>query len=185
MSSAIEKTRQIEPLPLAGAEQKALREVWGNTLVELAADYPDLVVLDGDLANSTRADIFAAACPDRFFEMGIAEQNMVGVAAGMATLGALWSGSAAGQAFAQAATSTYESSWLPWAGALVAVGCGVGLLLGWWMARWILLFWMAYGAVESLALLDEPHVNLPVLGAYAAIAVLLFLPPSNEWLSKA
>ena len=80
-------TRRLEPLPLAGAEQKALREVWGQTLVELAADYPDLVVLDGDLANSTRADIFAAAVPDRFFEMGIAEQNMVGVAAGMATLG--------------------------------------------------------------------------------------------------
>ena len=48
MSSAIEKTRQVEPLPLAGAEQKALREVWGNTLVELSADYPNLVVLDGD-----------------------------------------------------------------------------------------------------------------------------------------
>ena len=44
-------------------------------------------MLDGDLANSTRADIFAAAVPDRFFEMGIAEQNMVGVAAGLATLG--------------------------------------------------------------------------------------------------
>ena len=53
----------------------------------MAAEYLDLVVLDGDLANSTRADIFAAAVPDRFFEMGIAEQNMVGVAAGMATLG--------------------------------------------------------------------------------------------------
>lgn len=87
MSSTIGETRRIEPLPLAGAEQQPLREIWGNTLVELAADYPDLVVLDGDLANSTRADIFAAAYPDRFFEMGIAEQNMVGVAAGMATLG--------------------------------------------------------------------------------------------------
>ena len=84
-------TRRVEPLPLqvqgAAVEQQALREVWGQTLVELAADYPELVVLDGDLANSTRADIFAAAVPDRFFEMGIAEQNMVGVAAGMATLG--------------------------------------------------------------------------------------------------
>ena len=80
-------TQRIESLPLAGAEEKALREVWGQTLVELAGDYPELVVLDGDLANSTRADIFAAAVPDRFFEMGIAEQNMVGVAAGMATLG--------------------------------------------------------------------------------------------------
>ena len=80
-------TRRIEPLPLAGAEMVPLRDVWGQTLSDLAADYPDLVVLDGDLANSTRADIFAAAWPDRFFEMGIAEQNMVGVAAGLATLG--------------------------------------------------------------------------------------------------
>jgi transketolase len=73
--------------PLAGAPDVAIREAWGNTLVALAADYPDLVVLDGDLANSTRADIFAAAVPDRFFEMGIAEQNLLGVAAGMATCG--------------------------------------------------------------------------------------------------
>jgi transketolase len=64
-----------------------MREVFGNTLVELAAEFPDMVVLDGDLANSTRADIFADAVPDRFLEMGIAEQNMVGVAAGLATVG--------------------------------------------------------------------------------------------------
>jgi transketolase len=68
-------------------EQQAMREVFGNTLVALAAEFPDLVVLDGDLANSTRADIFANAVPDRFLEMGIAEQNMVGVAAGLATVG--------------------------------------------------------------------------------------------------
>lgn len=77
----------VAPLPLVDAEQVAIREAWGNGLVELAERYPDLVVLDGDLANSTRADIFADAYPDRFFEMGIAEQNMIGVAAGMATLG--------------------------------------------------------------------------------------------------
>jgi transketolase len=87
MSGTLELLYRVEPLPIRGAEEKALREVWGQTLVELAAVYPDLVVLDGDLANSTRADIFAAAVPDRFFEMGIAEQNMVGMAAGMATLG--------------------------------------------------------------------------------------------------
>ena len=73
--------------PLAGAPSVALRDAWGQTLVALAADYPDLVVLDGDLANSTKADTFAAAVPDRFFEMGIAEQNLIGVAAGMATCG--------------------------------------------------------------------------------------------------
>ncbi|MER3485659.1 MAG: transketolase, partial [Chloroflexota bacterium] len=64
---------------LTGAPQVAMREAWGHTLVELAAEYPELLVLDGDLANSTRADIFAAAVPDRFFEMGIAEQNLIGV----------------------------------------------------------------------------------------------------------
>ncbi|MEA2527236.1 MAG: transketolase [Thermomicrobiales bacterium] len=73
--------------PVSEAAQVAMREAWGNTLVELAADYPDLLVLDGDLANSTRADIFATAYPDRFFEMGIAEQNLIGAAAGLATLG--------------------------------------------------------------------------------------------------
>lgn len=70
------------------AEQSmALREVFGQTLVELADEYPRLVVLDGDLANSTRVDIFANAVPGRFLQMGIAEQNMVGVAAGLATVG--------------------------------------------------------------------------------------------------
>jgi transketolase len=70
-------TRQLE----------AQREVWGQTLVEIGAKYPELLVLDGDLANSTRAEIFEAAYPERFLEMGIAEQNMVGVAAGLATVG--------------------------------------------------------------------------------------------------
>ncbi len=65
----------------------AQREVFGNTLVELADIYPKLVVLDGDLANSTRADIIALKRPERFFQMGIAEQNMTGVAAGLATVG--------------------------------------------------------------------------------------------------
>lgn len=64
-----------------------VREAWGEGLVALGNDYPNLVVLDGDLANSTKADLFAAAHPDRFFEMGIAEQNMLGVAAGLATTG--------------------------------------------------------------------------------------------------
>ena len=66
---------------------KALRDAWADTLVSLAKEDQRIVVLDGDLANSTKADKFAAAHPDRFLEMGIAEQNMVGVAVGMATLG--------------------------------------------------------------------------------------------------
>ncbi len=66
---------------------RPLRDVWAETLIELAADDPDVLVLDGDLATSTRADRFADAFPDRFLQMGIAEQNMVGVAVGLATLG--------------------------------------------------------------------------------------------------
>lgn len=66
---------------------KALRDVWADTLVALAKEDQRIVMLDGDLANSTKADKFAAAHPDRFLEMGIAEQNMVGVAVGMAAVG--------------------------------------------------------------------------------------------------
>jgi transketolase len=65
----------------------ALRDVFGDTLVELGKTNPNVVVLDADLANSTKADKFAAAHPDRFLEMGIAEQNFVGVAVGLASLG--------------------------------------------------------------------------------------------------
>lgn len=65
----------------------AMRDAWADTLCELATLNPDLVVLDGDLASSTRADRFATAHPDRFLQMGIAEQNMVGAAMGLATLG--------------------------------------------------------------------------------------------------
>lgn len=67
--------------------EMTLRDAWGEGLVELADRYPELLVLDGDLANSTKADTFAKAHPDRFFEMGIAEQNLIGVAAGLATTG--------------------------------------------------------------------------------------------------
>jgi len=63
---------------------RSQREVWAETLIELAATNPDLLVLDADLASSTQAARFEAAYPDRFLEMGIAEQNMVGVAAGLA-----------------------------------------------------------------------------------------------------
>ena len=66
---------------------KALRDVWGDTLIALAKEDQRIVLLDADLANSTKADKFAAAHPDRFLEMGIAEQNMIGVAVGMAALG--------------------------------------------------------------------------------------------------
>ena len=66
---------------------KAMRDVWGEKLVALGEADPRTVVLDGDLANSTKADKFARAHPDRFFQMGIAEQNLVGTAAGLASVG--------------------------------------------------------------------------------------------------
>lgn len=65
----------------------AQRDVFGDTMIELCARDPRVVLVDGDLANSTKSDKLAAARPDRFFMMGIAEQNLAGVAAGLATVG--------------------------------------------------------------------------------------------------
>lgn len=68
-------------------ENIATRAAYGEALAALAKDYPDLVVLDADLSGSTMTKGFGAEHPDRFFDMGIAEANMVGVAAGLATCG--------------------------------------------------------------------------------------------------
>ena len=69
------------------AKGKALRLAFGETITELAETDQRLVVLDGDTGSSTFTSIFEAEHPDRFFQMGITEQNMLGMAAGMATLG--------------------------------------------------------------------------------------------------
>jgi transketolase len=66
---------------------KPLRVAFGETVAELGEENSRIVVLDGDLGSSTRADIFEAAHPERFYQMGIAEQNLLGAAAGMATVG--------------------------------------------------------------------------------------------------
>jgi transketolase len=71
------------PLPIG----RPMREIFGETVAELATDDPRIFMLDGDVGSSTRADIFEKAHPDRYLQMGIAEQNMLGVAAGMATMG--------------------------------------------------------------------------------------------------
>jgi transketolase len=68
-------------------EGKATRVSFGETLRELGDENPNIVVVDADLNNSTRTDIFAKAHPERFFNVGIAESNMVGVAAGLAASG--------------------------------------------------------------------------------------------------
>lgn len=67
--------------------KKATRESYGEALKELAEQYQNLVVLDADLAAATKTGIFKKAYPDRFFDCGIAEANMMGVAAGLATVG--------------------------------------------------------------------------------------------------
>lgn len=66
---------------------RALREVWGQTLADLGDTNPSLLVLDPDVGNSTKADIFAAAYPERFLQLGIAEQNAIGTAVGLASQG--------------------------------------------------------------------------------------------------
>jgi transketolase len=65
----------------------SLRETYGKTLAELGKDNADIVVLDADLSKSTMTKFFAKAFPDRFFDVGIAEQNMIGIAAGLAASG--------------------------------------------------------------------------------------------------
>ena len=84
----------------------ATRDSYGQTLVELAAENPNLVVLDADLAAATKTGGFKKAYPDRFFDCGIAEGNMMGIAAGLATTGKVVFASsfamfAAGRAFEQ------------------------------------------------------------------------------------
>lgn len=66
---------------------KQLREVYGSVLAELGETNPDIVVLDADLSGSTKSKLFADKHPDRFFNMGIAESNMVSTAAGLAAVG--------------------------------------------------------------------------------------------------
>ena len=68
-------------------ENIATRAAYGKALVELAEKYPELVVFDADLAGATMTNGFMKAYPERFFNMGIAESNMMGVAAGLATCG--------------------------------------------------------------------------------------------------
>ena len=88
----------------------ATRESYGNALAEFGAKYPNLVVLDADLAGATKTSVFQKAFPDRHIDCGIAEGNMVGVAAGLATAGKIPFAStfamfAAGRAFEQVRNS--------------------------------------------------------------------------------
>ncbi len=72
---------------MAEMVKKATRESYGEALAELSAQYPQVVVLDADLAEATKTGIFKKACPERFIDCGIAECNMVSIAAGLAACG--------------------------------------------------------------------------------------------------
>lgn len=68
-------------------EKKATRQSYGEALAKLGEENKNIVVLDADLAGATKTDIFAKKFPDRFFDMGIAEANMISTAAGLASCG--------------------------------------------------------------------------------------------------
>ena len=72
---------------MAEVKKIATRESYGATLAELSTEYPNLVVLDADLAGATKTASFKKVCPERFIDCGIAEGNMMGVAAGLAAAG--------------------------------------------------------------------------------------------------
>ncbi len=72
---------------MSDIKKVATRESYGNALVECAEDFPNMVVLDADLAGATKTGVFKKAYPDRHIDCGIAEANMTGIAAGLATCG--------------------------------------------------------------------------------------------------
>ncbi len=72
---------------MADVKKVATRESYGNALAECGAEFSDLVVLDADLAGATKTGVFKKAFPDRHIDCGIAECNMTGIAAGLATCG--------------------------------------------------------------------------------------------------
>ncbi|MBQ2935352.1 MAG: transketolase family protein [Lachnospiraceae bacterium] len=95
---------------MADVKKVATRESYGNALVELGAEYPNLVVLDADLAAATKTGVFKKAYPDRHIDCGIAECNMTGIAAGLSTMGKIpfvssFAMFAAGRAFEQVRNS--------------------------------------------------------------------------------
>lgn len=67
--------------------KKATRQSYGEELAKLGEENENIVVLDADLSGATKTEIFAKKFPERFFDMGISEQDMIGTAAGLATFG--------------------------------------------------------------------------------------------------
>src|SRR5581483_2368274 len=84
---AVNNAKLVKELFSAEIEMKAARDGYGDALTELGKKNNDVVVLTGDLADSTRVAKFGETYPERFFEVGVAEQNMMGIAAGLAMEG--------------------------------------------------------------------------------------------------
>ena len=72
---------------MSDVKKIATRDSYGNALAELGAEHKDLVVLDADLAAATKTGVFKKAFPERHIDCGIAESNMMGIAAGLSTTG--------------------------------------------------------------------------------------------------
>jgi transketolase len=81
------KSALAAPVSYTSGKRIATRHAYGAALARLAPQYPDMVVLDGEVSNSTYAEIFKSDYPERFFEMDNAEQNMVGAALGLSIRG--------------------------------------------------------------------------------------------------
>ncbi len=118
----------LPPVIPPASQLAAVREGYGDGLVRLANTYPELLVLDADLSNSTFSDRFQQKYPHRFYEMFIAEQNMVGVGAGLAargqipflsTLAAFWP-----RAFDQLRMAAYSLANLKLCGSHAGVAIG-------------------------------------------------------------
>ena len=80
-------TDGVSRLEYHEGQSVATRRAYGDALVSIAGEYPDLVVLDAEVSNSTYSDLFKKSYPQRFFEMYVAEQNMVGTALGLSLRG--------------------------------------------------------------------------------------------------
>ena len=87
LAPEVPAARQADPFSYPPDRPVATRKAYGNALARLGAQYPGIVSLDGEVSNSTMAEIFQHAFPDRFFEMYIAEQNMAGAGLGLAARG--------------------------------------------------------------------------------------------------
>jgi transketolase len=119
----------LKPRKVIYSEKEvSTRRAYGNALVYIYSKYPDMVVLDGEVSNSTYSQIFKQNYPDRFFEMYIAEQNMVGIALGLSLTGKLPFVSTFGafltRAFDQIRMSQYSRADIKFCGSHAGVSIG-------------------------------------------------------------